>query len=109
MPNDPWRRCGREILPGVFAVPQNGGKGVGYSHSLHGGLVYRSGGGWRPGNLRRKKMLKSSEGQRDLAFDHVVPCTAYAATECFVPVPSVDAAVNADDRRPESPGFARAG
>ena len=57
-------------------------------------FVYRSGGGWRPGNLSRKKMLKSFEGLRDLAFDHVVPCTSYAATEFFVPIPSVDAAVD---------------
>jgi hypothetical protein len=39
-------------------------------------------------------MLKSFEGLRDLAFDHVVPCTSYAATEFFVPIPSVDAAVD---------------
>jgi len=58
-------------------------------------FVYRSGGGWRPGNLSRKKMLKSFEGLRDLAFDHVVPCTSYAQTEFFVPTPSVDAAVDA--------------
>ena len=58
-------------------------------------FVYRSGGGWRPGNLSRKKMLKSFEGLRDLAFDHVVPCTSYAQTEFFVPIPSVDAAVDA--------------
>ena len=58
-------------------------------------FVYRSGGGWRPGNLSRKKMLKSFEGLRDLAFDHVVPCTSYLGTEFFVPIPSVDAAVDA--------------
>jgi hypothetical protein len=57
-------------------------------------FVYRSGGGWRPGNLSRKKMLKSFEGLRDLDFDHVVPCTSYASTEFFVPVPSVDKAVD---------------
>ena len=58
-------------------------------------FVYRSGGAWRPGNLSRKKMLKSFEGLRDLAFDHVVTCTNYSSEEFFVPVPSVDAAVDA--------------
>ena len=57
-------------------------------------FVYRRGGAWRPGNLSRKKMLKSFEGLRDLAFDHVVPCTSYSETEFFVPAPSVDAAVD---------------
>lgn len=58
-------------------------------------FVYRSGGGWRPGNLSRKKMLKSFEGLRDLVFDHVVTCTNYASDEFFVPVASVDAAIDA--------------
>lgn len=58
-------------------------------------FVYRREGAWRPGNLSRKKMLKSFEGLRDLAFDHVVTCTNYAQEEFFVPVPSVDAAVDA--------------
>ncbi len=57
-------------------------------------FVYRRGGGWRPGNLSRKTMLRSFEGLRDLAFDHVVPCTAYSETEFFVPIASVDAAVD---------------
>jgi glyoxylase-like metal-dependent hydrolase (beta-lactamase superfamily II) len=57
-------------------------------------FVYRSDGGWRPGNLSRKKMLKSFEGLRDLAFDHVVPCTNYVREEFFVPIASVDAAVD---------------
>ena len=57
-------------------------------------FVYRSGDGWRPGNLSRRKMLKSFEGLRDLAFDHVVPCTNYAREEFFVPVESVDAVVD---------------
>jgi glyoxylase-like metal-dependent hydrolase (beta-lactamase superfamily II) len=57
-------------------------------------FVYRRGGAWRPGNLSRKKMLKSFEGLRDLAFDHVVPCTSYAETEFFVPIASVDRAVD---------------
>jgi hypothetical protein len=48
----------------------------------------------RPGNLSRRKMLKSFEGLRDLAFDHVVPCTNYAREEFFVPVAAVDAAVD---------------
>jgi glyoxylase-like metal-dependent hydrolase (beta-lactamase superfamily II) len=58
-------------------------------------FVYRRNGAWRPGNLSRKKMLKSFEGLRDLAFDHVVPCTPYSETEFFVPIASVDAAVDA--------------
>lgn len=58
-------------------------------------FVYRREGGWRPGNLSRKTMLKSFEGLRDLAFDHVVTCTNYASEEFFVPTPSVDAAVDA--------------
>jgi glyoxylase-like metal-dependent hydrolase (beta-lactamase superfamily II) len=57
-------------------------------------FVYRSGGSWRPGNLSRRKMLKSFEGLRDLAFDHVVPCTSYALDEYFVSIASVDAAVD---------------
>ena len=57
-------------------------------------FVYRSGGAWRPGNLSRRKMLKSFEGLRDLAFDHVVPCTAYSQGEFFVQIDSVDSAVD---------------
>jgi glyoxylase-like metal-dependent hydrolase (beta-lactamase superfamily II) len=58
-------------------------------------FVWREEGRWRPGNLSRKKMLKSFEGLRDLAFDVVVPWTSYSQTELFVPIPSVDAAVDA--------------
>jgi glyoxylase-like metal-dependent hydrolase (beta-lactamase superfamily II) len=58
-------------------------------------FVWRVGGRWRPGNNSRKKMLKSFEGLRDLRFDHVVAYTSYAQTELFVPIPSVDAAVDA--------------
>ena len=58
-------------------------------------FVYRSDAGWRPGNLSRRKMLKSFEGLRDLEFDHVVPCTSYSREEFFVPIASVDAAVDA--------------
>jgi glyoxylase-like metal-dependent hydrolase (beta-lactamase superfamily II) len=57
-------------------------------------FVWRQQGRWRPGNLSRKKMLKSFEGLRDLAFDHVVPWTGYEQTEYFVPIASVDAAVD---------------
>ncbi|MFO1015799.1 MAG: MBL fold metallo-hydrolase [Caulobacteraceae bacterium] len=57
-------------------------------------FVYRSGDGWRPGNLSRRKMLKSFESLRDLRFDHVVPCTSYARDEFFVPIGSVDSAVD---------------
>jgi glyoxylase-like metal-dependent hydrolase (beta-lactamase superfamily II) len=55
-------------------------------------FVYRWGGSWRPGNLSRRKMLKSFEGLCDLAFDRVVPCTSYARDEYFVSIASVDAA-----------------
>ena len=58
-------------------------------------FIYRRDGAWRPGNLSRRKMLKSFEGLRDLAFDHVVPCTNYASQEFFIPIRSVDAAVDA--------------
>src|SRR5262249_13769843 len=54
-------------------------------------FVWREDGRWRPGTLSRKKMLKSFEDLRDLEFDYVVPWTAYAQTEFFVPVPAVDA------------------
>ncbi|HWA60161.1 MAG TPA: MBL fold metallo-hydrolase [Caulobacteraceae bacterium] len=57
-------------------------------------FVWRENGRWRPGNLRRKKMLKSFEGLRDLAFDAVVPWTGYAATEFFVPVDDVQRTVD---------------
>ena len=40
-------------------------------------------------------MRKSFEGLRDLVFDYVVAWTSYAQTELFVPIPSVDAAVDA--------------
>jgi hypothetical protein len=39
-------------------------------------------------------MLKSFEGLRDLAFDVVVAWTGYAQTEFFVPIASVNAAVD---------------
>jgi len=58
-------------------------------------FVWREGGRWRPGNSSRKKMLKSFEGLRDLSFDHVVAYTSYTQTELFVPIPSVDEAVDA--------------
>jgi glyoxylase-like metal-dependent hydrolase (beta-lactamase superfamily II) len=58
-------------------------------------FVWRVDGRWRPGNSSRKKMLRSFEGLRDLAFDHVVAWTSYTQTELFVPIPSVDAAVDA--------------
>lgn len=57
-------------------------------------FVYRVGGAWRPGNLSRKKMLKSFEGLRDLKFDCIVPWTSYDQTEFFVPVSSVDRTVD---------------
>jgi glyoxylase-like metal-dependent hydrolase (beta-lactamase superfamily II) len=57
-------------------------------------FVWREGGKWRPGNWSRKKMLKSFEGLRDLAFDVVVAWTGYAQTEFFVPIASVNAAVD---------------
>jgi glyoxylase-like metal-dependent hydrolase (beta-lactamase superfamily II) len=58
-------------------------------------FVWRENGRWRPGSSSRKKMLKSFEGLRDLDFDCVVAWTGYKQTELFVPVPSVDAAVDA--------------
>jgi glyoxylase-like metal-dependent hydrolase (beta-lactamase superfamily II) len=58
-------------------------------------FVWRENGRWRPGNKSRKVMQKSFEGLRDLKFDHVVPWTSYTQTELFVPIPSVDAAVDA--------------
>jgi glyoxylase-like metal-dependent hydrolase (beta-lactamase superfamily II) len=58
-------------------------------------FVWREGGRWRPGNSSRKTMLKSFEGLRDLAFDHVVPWTSYAQTELFVAVPDVNACIDA--------------
>jgi len=58
-------------------------------------IAERFAAGWRPGNSSRKKMLKSFEGLRDLDFDCVVAWTGYAQTELFVPIPSVDAAVDA--------------
>ncbi len=58
-------------------------------------FVWRENGQWRPGNRSRKVMRKSFEGLRDLVFDYVVAWTSYAQTELFVPIPSVDAAVDA--------------
>jgi glyoxylase-like metal-dependent hydrolase (beta-lactamase superfamily II) len=58
-------------------------------------FVWRENGRWRPGSSSRKKMQKSFEGLRDLNFDCVVPWTGYAQTELYVPVASVDAAVDA--------------
>jgi glyoxylase-like metal-dependent hydrolase (beta-lactamase superfamily II) len=58
-------------------------------------FVWRENGRWRPGNKSRKKMLKSFEDLRDLKFDCVVAWTGYAQTELFVPIASVDAAVDA--------------
>ena len=58
-------------------------------------FVWRAGGRWRPGNNSRRKMARSFEGLRDLAFDVVVPWTAYAQTELFVPVEDVAATVDA--------------
>lgn len=57
-------------------------------------FVWRQDGKWRPGNWSRKKMVKSFEGLRDLAFDYVVAYTSYTQTEFFVPIASVDAAVD---------------
>jgi len=34
------------------------------------------------------------DGLRDLAFDFVVPYTSYTQTELFVPIASIDAAVD---------------
>lgn len=57
-------------------------------------FVWREGGRWRPGNSSRKKMRPAFEGLRDLAFDVVVPWTSYTQTELFVPVSSVEKAVD---------------
>jgi glyoxylase-like metal-dependent hydrolase (beta-lactamase superfamily II) len=57
-------------------------------------FVWREAGRWRPGNGSRKKMRPAFEGLRDLAFDLVVPWTSYAQTELFVPIHSVDSAVD---------------
>jgi glyoxylase-like metal-dependent hydrolase (beta-lactamase superfamily II) len=57
-------------------------------------FVWRVDGRWRPGSASRKKMVKSFEGLRDLDFDCVVPWTSYTQTEIFVPIDSVDAAVD---------------
>jgi glyoxylase-like metal-dependent hydrolase (beta-lactamase superfamily II) len=58
-------------------------------------FVWRQNGRWRPGNSSKKKMAKSFEGLRDLRFDYVVSWTNYSQTELFVPIPSVDEAVDA--------------
>ena len=60
-----------------------------------GDFVWREDGEWRPGNASRKRMSKSFNGLRGLAFDYVVPWTSYAHTEFFVPVRSVEAVVDA--------------
>jgi glyoxylase-like metal-dependent hydrolase (beta-lactamase superfamily II) len=57
-------------------------------------FVWREDGRWRPGNLSRKKMFKSFDGLRDLAFDYVVPWTSYSQTEFVVPIRNVAAAVD---------------
>lgn len=57
-------------------------------------FVWRESGRWRPGNASRRKMLRSFEGLRDLTFDCVVPWTSYSQTEFFVPISSVDKAVD---------------
>ena len=56
--------------------------------------MWREGGRWRPGNASRRKMRGSLEALRDLAFDCVVPWTPYGESEFFVPIRSVDAAVD---------------
>ena len=56
--------------------------------------VWRQAGRWRPGNASRKKMRAAFEGLRDLKFDVVVPWTSYTQTELFVPIGSVDQAVD---------------
>jgi glyoxylase-like metal-dependent hydrolase (beta-lactamase superfamily II) len=58
-------------------------------------FVWRVDGRWRPGNSSRRKMRPAFEALRDLDFDTVVPWTGYAATEFFVDVPDVGAAVDA--------------
>jgi glyoxylase-like metal-dependent hydrolase (beta-lactamase superfamily II) len=57
-------------------------------------FVWRANGQWRPGNASRKKMRAAFEGLRDLRFDVVAPWTSYAQTEFYVPVASVDRAVD---------------
>jgi len=57
-------------------------------------FVWRESGRWRPGNSSRKKMRPAFEGLRDLKFDMVAPWTSYSQTEFFVPVDSVDRAVD---------------
>jgi glyoxylase-like metal-dependent hydrolase (beta-lactamase superfamily II) len=57
-------------------------------------FVWRENGRWRPGNASRKKMLKAFEGLRALSFDVVAPWTSYAQSELFVPISSVDKAVD---------------
>ena len=57
-------------------------------------FVWRENGRWRPGNHSRKKMIRSFEGLRELAFDHVVPWTSYDQTELFVPIHSVNETVD---------------
>lgn len=58
-------------------------------------FVWRKDGRWRPGASSRRKMAKSFESLRDLAFDYVVPWTSYTPTELFVPVDDVGAVVDA--------------
>jgi glyoxylase-like metal-dependent hydrolase (beta-lactamase superfamily II) len=58
-------------------------------------FVWRTQGRWRPGNNSRKVMSKSFEALRDLKFDYVVSFSNYQQTELFVPIPSVDAAIDA--------------
>jgi glyoxylase-like metal-dependent hydrolase (beta-lactamase superfamily II) len=58
-------------------------------------FVWREKGRWRPGNLSRKKIARSFEGLRDLAFDRAVCWTGYDQAELFVDVPDVNAAVDA--------------
>jgi len=57
-------------------------------------FVWRVAGRWRPGNSSRKKMRPAFEGLRDLRFDVVAPWTSYSQTEFFVPIDSVDRAVD---------------
>jgi glyoxylase-like metal-dependent hydrolase (beta-lactamase superfamily II) len=52
-------------------------------------------GNWRPGNFSRRKMRKALEGLRDLAFDYVVPWTAYSADAFFMKIDDVNATVDA--------------
>jgi hydroxyacylglutathione hydrolase len=98
----PFQRA--TIAAGVQLIPTPGHTAGQFSTlvELAGGrvlftadFVWREGGRWRPGNLSRKKMLKSFEGLRDLAFDYVAPWTGYGQTEFFVPVTSVAETVDA--------------